>query len=141
MTCLWKNRTLVAWRVCKYAVLTYVTALLCARKPIKSRYVCASNFPDLGTKFKKAGLFMKDYHVQYLLIKDLSQYKRQLLGPLLFKIFINDIFLLAKNSTLYNHTNDSNQFSCEKSFDQVINNLQTDFLTLIKVWFCDNFLV
>ena len=84
---------------------------------------------------------MKDYHVQYLLIKDLSQYKRQLLGPLLFKIFINDIFLLANNSTLYSYADDNTQFSCEKTFDQVINNLQTDFRSLIKVWFYDNFLV
>ena len=31
-------------------------------------------------------------------------------------------------------------FFREKTFDQVINNLQTDFRTL-KVWFYDNFLV
>ena len=63
-----------------------------------------------------------------------------ILGPLLFNIFINDIFLFAKNSTLYNYAADNAQFSCKKTFDQVINNLQTDFLTL-KVWFYDNFLV
>ena len=51
------------------------------------------------------------------------------------------IFLLAKNSTLYNYADDSTQFSSEKTFDQVINNLQTDFRTLIQVWFYDNFLV
>ena len=50
------------------------------------------------------------------------------------------IFLFAKNSTLYNYADDNTQFSCEKTFDQVINNLQTDFRTL-KVWFYDNFLV
>ena len=63
-----------------------------------------------------------------------------ILGPLLFDIFINDIFLFAKNSTLCNYADDNTQFSCEKTFDQVINNLQTDFRTL-KVWFYDNFLV
>ena len=53
-----------------------------------------------------------------------------ILGPLLFSIFINDTFVFAKNST---------QFYCEKTFDQVTNNLQTDIRTL-KVWFY-NFLV
>ena len=63
-----------------------------------------------------------------------------ILGSLLFKIFINDIFLFAKNSTLCYYADDNTQFSCEKAFDQVINNLQIDFYTL-KVWFYDNFLV
>ena len=46
-----------------------------------------------------------------------------ILGPLLFNIFINDISLYAKNSTLCNYADDSIKFSCEKTFDQVINNL------------------
>ena len=53
-----------------------------------------------------------------------------ILGPFLFNIFINDIFLFAKNSTLCNHAGDNTQFSCEKTFDQVTNNLQTDFCTV-----------
>ena len=36
------------------------------------------------------------------------------LGPLLFNIFINDIFLFAKNSTLCNYADDNTQFSCQK---------------------------
>ena len=55
-------------------------------------------------------------------------------------IFINDIFSFAKNSTPHNYADDNTQFSCEKTFDQVINKLQTEFGTL-KVWFYDNFLV
>ena len=62
------------------------------------------------------------------------------LGPLFFNIFINDIFLFAKSSTLCNYADDNAQFSCEKTFDQVINNLRTDFRTL-KVWLFDNVLV
>ena len=62
-----------------------------------------------------------------------------ILGPLLFNIFLSDIFLFAKNSTLCNYADDNTQFPCEKTFDQIINNLQTDFCTL-KVWFYDNFL-
>ena len=37
-----------------------------------------------------------------------------ILGPLLFNIFINDIFLFAKNSTLCNYADDNTQFSCQK---------------------------
>ena len=61
------------------------------------------------------------------------------LGPLLFNIFINDMFLFFKN-TLYIQADDNSQFSYEKTLDQVINNLQTDFRAL-KVWFYDSFLV
>ena len=53
-----------------------------------------------------------------------------ILGPLLFNIFINDIFLFDKNSTLCNYADDNTQFSCEKTFNQLINNLQIDFRTL-----------
>ena len=63
-----------------------------------------------------------------------------ILGLLLFNIFVNDIFLFAKKSTLCNYADDNTQFSCEKTIDQVINNVQTDFHK-IKVWFYDNFLV
>ena len=47
---------------------------------------------------------------------------------------------MAKNSTLCNYADNNTQFSCEKTFDQVINSLQTDFRTL-TVWFYDNFLL
>ena len=47
---------------------------------------------------------------------------------------------MAKNSTFSDYADDNTHFSCEKTFDQVINNLQTDFRTL-KVWLHDNFLV
>ena len=55
------------------------------------------------------------------------------------RIFIDNIFSFAKNSTLCNYANDNTQFSCEKTFGQVINNLQPDFRTF-KVWLYDNFL-
>ena len=62
-----------------------------------------------------------------------------ILGPLSFNIFVNDIFLFAKTSALLIFADDNTQFSCEKTFDQVINNLQIDFRTL-KVWLYHNFL-
>ena len=53
-----------------------------------------------------------------------------ILRHLLFNIFVNDLFLFAKNSTLCNYADENTQFSCEKTFDQVIENVQTDFRTL-----------
>ena len=47
-----------------------------------------------------------------------------LLGPLLSNIFINYIFLFAKNSTPCNYADDSTHFSCEKAFYRVINNIK-----------------
>ena len=55
-----------------------------------------------------------------------------LFGPLLFSIFLNDIFLFAKNSTFCNYVDDNIQFSCEKTIDRVINNLQT-VLWLLRI--------
>ena len=52
------------------------------------------------------------------------------LGPLLFNIFINDIFLFAKNSTLCNYAGNNTQFSCKETFDQVINKFYDNFLVL-----------
>ena len=63
-----------------------------------------------------------------------------ILGPLVFNIFVNDIFSFAKNSTLCNYADNNTQFSYEKTFNQVTSNLQNNFRTL-KVWFYDNFLV
>ena len=50
------------------------------------------------------------------------------------------MFLFAKNSAFCNYAEENTQFSCEKAFGQVINNLQTDFRTL-KLWFNHNFFV
>ena len=45
--------------------------------------------------------------------------KDSILGPLLFNIFINDICLFAKNSTLGNYADDNTEYFCEKAFDEV----------------------
>ena len=63
-----------------------------------------------------------------------------ILGLLLFNIFINDIFLFPKTSTLCNYADNNTHFSCEKTLDQAINNLPTGF-RMLQVWFYDNFLV
>ena len=38
-----------------------------------------------------------------------------ILGPLIFNIFVDDMFLFAKNSSLCNYADDNTQFSCKKN--------------------------
>ena len=63
-----------------------------------------------------------------------------ILGPLLFNIFFNDIFLFVERSTICNYADDNTLFSCEKNFDIVYENLRWDF-SILKKWYFDNFLV
>ena len=63
-----------------------------------------------------------------------------ILGPLLFNIFINDIFLFVKNSSICNYADDNTLFSCDKTFDLIYQSLKIDF-TILKKWYFDNYLV
>ena len=44
-----------------------------------------------------------------------------ILEPLLFIIFVNVVFSIARNLERCNYADGSTQFSCEKTFDQIIN--------------------
>ena len=60
-----------------------------------------------------------------------------ILGPVLFNIFINDIFLFVNNSTIYNYADDNTLSSSDRSPEVVKSNLLQDSEILIK-WFSDN---
>ena len=62
-----------------------------------------------------------------------------ILGPLLFNIFINDIFLFVESSSICNYADDKTLFAFGKTFDKVTKKLQNDFLILDE-WFFNNFL-
>ena len=51
-----------------------------------------------------------------------------LLGPLLFNIFINDIFLFVESSNIRNCANDNTLFAFGKTSDEVTTKPQNDFL-------------
>ena len=57
-----------------------------------------------------------------------------ILGPLLFNIYINDLFLSLKNSELANYADDNTPFACKSRLDQVITQLEDDFCELSE-WF------
>ena len=63
-----------------------------------------------------------------------------ILGPLLFNIFINDIFLFVESSNICNYADDNTLFAFDKTFDEVTRKLQNDFLVLDE-WFFNNYLV
>ena len=47
-----------------------------------------------------------------------------ILGPLLFNIFLNNIFLFLKNANLGNYADDSTLYVCNKNLETVISNLR-----------------
>ena len=50
--------------------------------------------------------------------------QRSILGPLLFNIFINNIFLYIENSGLCNYADDSTLYGSGESFSMIIGNLK-----------------
>ena len=47
-----------------------------------------------------------------------------MLGPLLFNIFINDIFLFVESSSIRNYVDDNTLFAFGKTFDEVTSKLK-----------------
>ena len=60
-----------------------------------------------------------------------------ILGPVLFNIFINDIFLFVKDCDLYNYADDNTLSKSGTSLANVINSLEEDSESLIS-WFSSN---
>ncbi|KAK3101622.1 hypothetical protein FSP39_004953 [Pinctada imbricata] len=60
-----------------------------------------------------------------------------ILGPLLFNVFINDIFYFIDKSTLYNYADDNTLSFASPNFKQLINVLETESNILID-WFTFN---
>ena len=63
-----------------------------------------------------------------------------ILGPILFNIFINDLFLLNLESQICNFADDNTLYSCDISLDKLIQKLHKDSISIIK-WFRYNEMV
>ena len=60
-----------------------------------------------------------------------------ILGPILFNIFLNDIFYFTTNSSLYNYADDNTLSYAHRDINKVISTLESDSIALID-WFSCN---
>ena len=65
--------------------------------------------------------------------------QESVLGPLLFNIFINDIFSFANRTKICNYADDTTIFACHRDLDTIIKQLEEDSSMIVK-WFSGNFL-
>ena len=63
-----------------------------------------------------------------------------ILGPLLFNIFINDLFLFVSNSYLSNYADDNTLYTFGNDLKEVKRALNLDFRNVIE-WFYENYMV
>ena len=63
-----------------------------------------------------------------------------ILGPLLFNIYMNDIFFFIKGTELTNYADDNTLYAVNTNIDEIIKSLENDSSILIK-WFSENYLV
>ena len=54
-------------------------------------------------------------------------------GPLLFNIYINDMFMFISNSQIYNYADDTTLYVIEQDIEQVIQTLEQD-VVIMKEW-------
>ena len=62
------------------------------------------------------------------------------LSPLVFNIFLNEIFLFLKNANLGNYADDSTLYAFNKNLETVISTLRQEF-SISSNWFYDNYMV
>ena len=63
-----------------------------------------------------------------------------ILGPLLFNIFLNDLFLFISKSSLSNYADDSTLYTFRDNLKKIKDNLRNSFDT-VHQWFYENYLV
>ena len=63
-----------------------------------------------------------------------------ILGPLLFNIFLNDLFLFLENSDLSNYADDNTLYSSGNDREKVKQTLRQD-LEIVTKWFYENYMV
>ena len=66
--------------------------------------------------------------------------QRSILGPLLFNIFTNDLFLINLQSDLCNFADDNTLYACGNSFESVVSKLENDLENILD-WFFRNDMV
>ena len=62
-----------------------------------------------------------------------------ILGPLLFNIYINDIFFFTEETSITNYADDNTPYVCDKTVELISSHLENDSLKLCH-WFKHNYL-
>ena len=62
-----------------------------------------------------------------------------ILGPLLFNIYLSDLFLFTENSEIANYADDNSPYVCKKGMKEVTRQLEEDSKTLLN-WMSNNML-
>ena len=57
-----------------------------------------------------------------------------ILGPLLFNLFINDLFLFIERTNICNFADDNTVYSCQNDLKPILEDLRYDMVTLLR-WF------
>ena len=61
------------------------------------------------------------------------------LGPILFNIYINNLFFLTENINVCNYADDTTFYACDSDFHNLISRLEHDSVLAIK-WFERNYM-
>ena len=61
------------------------------------------------------------------------------LGPLLFNVYIKDLFFMVTDTAICNFADDATIFAADSCLDKVLERLETDAILLSK-WFPENFM-
>ena len=63
--------------------------------------------------------------------------QESVLGPLLFNIYLNNLFYLAESTNVCNFADDTTFYACDKDLNSLINRLEHDGYLAIE-WFENN---
>ena len=60
-----------------------------------------------------------------------------IIGPLLFNIYLNDLFMVSENSNIANYEDDNSPYACKRDTASVILQLENDTNSLLQ-WVANN---